>query len=80
MRLDNERPSDNIEDRRSGGTGGGFGFPGGGGIRVPMGGSRGMSLSTILILVVLYFVLKFFFGVDLLMLFSNSPTVPFPSQ
>ena len=29
MRLDNERPSENIEDQR--GAGGGFGFPGGGG-------------------------------------------------
>ena len=43
MRLDNERPSDNVEDRRSQG-GGGFGFPGGrgGGINIPMG-TRGGS-------------------------------------
>ncbi len=31
MRLDNERPSSNVEDRR--GRGGGFQFPGGGGGR-----------------------------------------------
>jgi len=66
MRLDNERPSDNIEDQR--GAGGGMGFPGGGGYRIPMGGygGRGMSLSTILILIVIYFVAKAVFGVDLL--------------
>jgi len=40
MRLGDERPSDNIEDRRGGG--GGMGFPGGrGGFRVPVGGRRG---------------------------------------
>ena len=32
MRLENERPSDNIEDQR--GAGGGFGFPRGGGYRI----------------------------------------------
>lgn len=69
MRLDNERPSDNVEDRRS--QGGGFGFPGGGGggrqINIPMGGrGGGFSLSTIIILAVLYFALKFIFGIDLL--------------
>ena len=44
MRLDNEKPSDNIEDRRGGG---GFGFPrgGGGGLRsswraLPSGGGE----------------------------------------
>jgi hypothetical protein len=38
MRLGNERPSDNVEDRRGSG---GFGYPGGGGFRVPIGGGRG---------------------------------------
>ncbi len=69
MRLDNERPSDNIEDRRGqGGTGGGggFGFPRGGGMRVPMGGGRGFSMSTIIMLIIAYLVLKFIFGFDLL--------------
>ena len=71
MRLDNEKPSDNVEDRRGqGGAGGGFGFPGGGGgrqINIPMGGGRGgMSISTLILLVVVYFAVKFFLGIDLL--------------
>jgi predicted metalloprotease len=73
MRLDNEQPSDNIEDRRGeggGGAGGGFGFPGGMGgrrVNIPMGGGRGgFSLSTIVMLAIAYFALKFLFGVDLL--------------
>ncbi len=71
MRLDDERPSDNIEDRRGqGGMGGGFGFPGGGGgrrINIPMGGrGGGMSISTLILLGIAYFALKFIFGVDLL--------------
>jgi len=78
MRLDNERPSANVEDRRgegsigrSGGFGrqGGFGFPGGGsgrGINIPIGAGRGgLSLKTIVLLGVVYFALKFIFGIDL---------------
>ena len=66
MRLDNERPSENVEDRRGqGGTGGGFGFPGGGGgrrINIPMGGGRGgFSISTIVMLVIAYFAIKLLF-------------------
>jgi uncharacterized protein len=75
MRLEDEKPSDNVEDRR--GRGGGFGMPGGGGgafpgggrrINIPMGGGRGggMSIGTIALLVVAYLALKFLFGVDLL--------------
>jgi uncharacterized protein len=70
MRLDDERPSENIEDRRGqGGMGGGFGFPGGRGrtINIPMGGrGGGMSISTLVLLAIAYFALKFIFGVDLL--------------
>lgn len=68
MRLDNERPSDNVEDRRGQGGGGGFGFPGGGRrVNIPMGGrGGGFSLSTIIILAVLYFGLKLLFGIDIL--------------
>jgi uncharacterized protein len=54
MRLDKEEPSQNIEDRR--GQGGGMGFPGGGGTRIniPMGGrGGGMSMGTILLIIVL---------------------------
>ncbi|NOU02003.1 MAG: metalloprotease, partial [Gallionella sp.] len=43
MRTDNERESDNIEDRRNE-TGGGNG---GGGFRLPLGGGRGLGLGTI---------------------------------
>jgi predicted metalloprotease len=71
MRLDNEKPSENVEDRRGqGGAGGGFGFPGGSGgrqLNIPMGGGRGgLSVSTLVLLVVIYFAVKFFLGIDLL--------------
>lgn len=73
MRLDNEKPSDNIEDRR--GQGGGFGFPRGGrggGFQVPMGGGgRGFSLQTIILLVAVYLIAKFVFGVDLLQMITG---------
>jgi uncharacterized protein len=84
MRLDNEKPSDNVEDRRSEGGGGGFGFPGGGGmggrrINIPMGGGRGgMSISTIVMLAIAYFALKFLFGVDLLDMVNGGGGVQIP--
>jgi predicted metalloprotease len=83
MRLDKERPSDNIEDQRGagGGGGGGFGFPGGGGgrINIPMGGrGGGMSIKTIILLVVIYFVLKVVFGVDLLQAINGGGGLPVP--
>ena len=75
MRLDNERPSDNIEDRRGqGGMGGGFGFPGGRGgrINIPMGGrGGGFSVSTIIMLVIAYFAIKLLFGIDLLQVING---------
>lgn len=57
MRLGDERPSDNIEDRR--GSGGGMGFPGGrGGFRVPMGGGRGgMSIGGLVVLLLIAWLL-----------------------
>ncbi len=61
MRLDDERPSDNIEDRR--GAGGGFGFPGGGGrrVRIPMGRSRGgMGIGGIILLLAI----SYFLGIN----------------
>ena len=84
MRLDNEKPDyDSIEDRRGQGgrPGGGFGFPGGGGgrrINIPMGGrGGGFSVSTIIMLVVIYFVIKLVFGVDLLQVI-NGGGIPVP--
>jgi len=62
MRWKGRRESDNIEDRRSSGGGifpGGFGR-GGGQMRLPVGrgGGGGLSISTIVILVVLFFALR----------------------
>jgi uncharacterized protein len=76
MRLDNEKPSENVEDRRGqGGAGGGFGFPRGGsgrGINIPMGGGRGgLSIKTIVILVVIYFAIKLIFGIDLIQVLNG---------
>jgi uncharacterized protein len=71
MRLDNERPSDNIEDRRGQG---GFGFPGGGGrgINIPMGGrGGGLSIRTVILLIIVYFALKWIFGIDLLQMING---------
>jgi uncharacterized protein len=82
MRLDKETPSDHVEDRR--GQRGGFGFPGGGGARranVPMGGrSGGIGISTIVMLVIAYFVLRFLFGVDLLDMIRGGGTPPSSQQ
>jgi len=79
MRLDNERPSDNIEDRR--GSGGGMGFPGGRGTRIniPMGGrGGGMSISTLVLLVIAYLVLKLLFGIDLLAMMNGGGGMQLP--
>src|SRR5687768_17358129 len=82
MRLDNERPSDNIEDRR--GQGGGFGFPRGGrgGFQIPMGrGGGGISLQTIILLVAVYLIAKFVFGVDLIQVITGDGQLqPPPGQ
>jgi predicted metalloprotease len=73
VRLDQENPSDRVEDQRRGGFGrGGFGFPGGGRrIVVPMGGRGGFGLSTILLLVLIYFAAKLLFGIDLAEIFPR---------
>jgi predicted metalloprotease len=81
MKLDNERPSDNIEDRR--GQGGGFGFPrgGGGGFQIPMGGGgRGLSLRTIILLIAVYLIAKFVFGVDLIEMMTGGDQLQPPGQ
>jgi predicted metalloprotease len=85
MKLDNERPSDNIEDRRGEGGGGGFGFPrgggGGGGFQIPMGGGgRGLSLQTIILLVAVYLIAKFVFGVDLIQMMTGGDQLQPPGQ
>ena len=79
MRLDQENPSDRVEDQRSGGLGrGGFGFPGGGRrIVVPMGGRGGLGLSTIVLLVIVYFAAKLLFGIDLADIFTRGG-IPVP--
>jgi predicted metalloprotease len=71
MKLDNMRPSDNVEDRRGEG---GIGFPQGGGRRInlPMGGrGGGISLKTIVLLVIVYLIAKLVFGVDLLQVING---------
>ena len=79
------RQSDNIEDVRgdSGGGGlpGGFGRGGGPG-RIPIGGRAGggMSIGTIVILVIIYFGAKLLFGVDLLQLLSGDGTGTLPGN
>ncbi len=68
MRLDNEKPSDNVEDRRGQGGGGGFGGGGMGGRRInfPMGGGRGggMSMGTIVLMVIIGAIMYFVFGIN----------------
>ncbi|ULR45246.1 neutral zinc metallopeptidase [Rhizobium sp. K102] len=68
MEWRGRRQSDNIEDRRGDpgggrfGRGGGFNFPSGGGVRRAGGG---LSIGTIIFLVVIYFIFKLM-GIDLL--------------
>jgi uncharacterized protein len=67
MRLDNEKPSDNVEDRRGQGGGGGFGGGSMGGrqINFPMGGrGGGMSMGTIVLMVVIGAIMYFVFGIN----------------
>ena len=80
MKIDDLKPSDNFEDRRGQGGGGGFGLPGGGGgrINIPMGGGRGgFSIKTIIFLVIIYFVLKML-GIDLLQVLNGGGGLQIP--
>ena len=78
------RQSDNLEDMRGGGFGGAmgggpFGRPGGG-LRIPIGsGARGGGLSTIIILIVLFFALRAC-GIDPLELLSEGGMAPQSGQ
>ena len=72
MRLGRERPSQNIEDRR--GMGGGGGFPGGG-VRIPIGGRGGLGIGGIIVLLLIWLV----FGINPLDLL-NGGTVQVPRQ
>ena len=84
MRLDDERPSENIEDRRGMGGGIGFPFPRRGGIggmggprmRIPLGGRRGgMGLGTIVLLLVV----AYFMGINpLSLIFGGGGGLPLP--
>jgi hypothetical protein len=66
MRLEHEKPSDNIEDRR--GENAGVPFPRPGRVRVPIGGRRGgLSLGTLLLLLLLMLV----FGINPLDILSD---------
>ncbi len=74
MKWEGRRQSDNVEDQRDGdsgtggiGRGGGFRMPGGSGVRTVRGGG----LSTIIMLVVLFFVLKAC-GIDATSILSGS--------
>lgn len=83
MRWKGRRESSNVEDVRGqeGGQGGGFGLPGGfgrggggGPVRIPIGarGGGGLSISTVVILVVLFFGLRAC-GIDPLAMLNGLP-------
>jgi uncharacterized protein len=74
MRLDDEAGSDNIEDRR--GMRGGFGFPGGGGVRIPMGRGGGIGIGGILLLLVLWLV----FGINPIDILSGGGGFTVPQE
>lgn len=77
MEWRGRRQSQNIEDRRSASTGGtGMGRDpfGRSGLRIPVGRrGGGLSFSTIIILIVLYFVLKMM-GIDMLQMLDDGST------
>ncbi|MBP1852658.1 KPN_02809 family neutral zinc metallopeptidase [Rhizobium halophytocola] len=76
MEWKGRRQSDNIEDRRGTSMGrGGFGnSPFGRGVRIPTGGrGGGLSIGTIIFLVVIYFVLKLM-GIDMLQMMDGGST------
>ncbi|MFW8584992.1 neutral zinc metallopeptidase [Rhizobium beringeri] len=79
MEWRGRRQSDNVEDRRGDPGGGGFGR--GGGFNFPSGGVRraggGLSIGTIIFLVVIYFIFKMM-GIDLLQVLETGGTTSGP--
>jgi len=74
MRYDeSDRESRNVEDRRGQGGRGGFPFPGGRGIQIPIGGG-GFSLTTLLIIGAI----MLFFGINPLDILRGGPGGGFP--
>lgn len=74
MRYDDQdRESSNVEDRRGRG-GGGFRIPGRSGLRIPIGGRGGFSLTTLLILGAI----MLFFGINPLDLLTSDGRINFP--
>jgi len=75
MRLDNERPSDNIEDRR--GETVGYNFPRGPRMRIPLGRrSGGMGLGTLAVLLVVAWLM----GINPLDLLTGGGNIQLPGQ
>ncbi|HHN72769.1 MAG TPA: hypothetical protein ENK13_01640, partial [Thermopetrobacter sp.] len=73
MRLDDERPSENIEDRR--GMGGGFGMPRGAGrIRIPVGraGRGGIGIGGLVLLLAFAWMM----GINPLVLLTGGGVTP----
>lgn len=69
MRWRGQRQSDNVEDQRGQGGGGGFGR---GGMRLPIGGRGGFSITTILIILAVAWI----FGINPLALLTGQMGIP----
>ena len=77
MRLDNERPSDNIEDRRGENVGLNFPRGRGPGMRIPIGKrGGGMGLGTLAVLLVV----AWLFGINPLDLLTGGGNIQLPGQ
>ena len=77
MHLENEKPSDNVEDRRiQDDSGGDPGYArravNGDGPSLPLAGRSGLGWRTILLLAITYFAFKLAFGIDLIQMWNGS--------
>ena len=78
MRLDKQSASSNVDDQRgqggfsnTGNYGERSGFPGSG-TGIPVGvGRGGLSLSTVVVLLIIYFAFKLIFGIDLVAMING---------